>query len=113
MLAQTSSSDYETLTWLKSIEGANVTCRNMHGILRGHKIRTIFATISISLRILSHLRIFELKKVSQRESKEKRNDSNFEPSQSYACTDSRVIVSFDDFLSHLKDPRVQLCRFRV
>ena len=34
-------------------------------ILRWLKIRIIFASNSISLRILSHLRIFELKKVSQ------------------------------------------------
>ena len=40
----------------------------------------------------------------RRENKEKLNASNFEPSQSYACTESRVIVSFDDFLSHLRYP---------
>ena len=67
------------------------------------------------VRILSHLKIFELKKSEptqnldtwsrfRRENIEKLNGSNFEPSQSYACTESRVIVSFDDFLSHLRYP---------
>ena len=40
------------------------------------------------------------------ENREKLNGSNFEPSQSYACMESREIASSDDFLSHLKDPRV-------
>ena len=37
----------------KAIEGAKVTCRNMHWILRELKIRITFASNSISLRILS------------------------------------------------------------
>ena len=62
-----------------------------------------------------HLRVFELKKVSQRfdtwwkfraRIKEKLYSSNFEPSESYIQMSSRVNTSFEDFLSHLKDPRV-------
>ena len=48
----------------KVIEGDNGTCQHMHLILRWLKIRIIFASNSCSLRILSHLNIFELKKVS-------------------------------------------------
>ena len=35
-----------------------------------------------------------------------KNGSNFEPSQSYMQMPSRVNISFEVFLSHLKDPRV-------
>ena len=69
------------------------------------------------VQILSHLRVFEPKKVSQLkvmlrdgyyelEFKKKLNSSNFEQSQSYMQMSSRVNTSFEDFLSHLKDPRV-------
>ena len=37
---------------------------------------------------------------------EKLNSSNFEPSQSYAQSYAPDHTSFDDFLSHLKDPRL-------
>ena len=74
------------------------------------------------IRILSHLRVFELKKcepsqgfdtwwIFRAEIKEKLNSSNFEPSQSYMHMPSRVKTSFDDFLSHLKVPPVRKCWF--
>ena len=60
-----------------------------------------FASIALSLRILSHLVIFELKTRDQyfeEKVKEKLCGSNFML--------ARVIVSFDDLLSHLKIPCV-------
>ena len=129
----------------KAIEGGNVTCRNMHGILiwlkirivkfllnfgskywsrafspnwltffsskilRLLKIRIIFASNSLSLRILSHLKIFELKSeptrgfdtwsVFRAEIKEKLNCSNFEPSQDPMHIPKCDIDSIDGFLT--------------
>ena len=66
------------------------------------------------IRILGHLDLFELSKVSYsgkkardqyfEENKGKMSGSNFEPSQNQMHMLARVIVSPDDFLSHLKVP---------
>ena len=71
----------------------------------------LFASNSSFLRILSHLVIFELKKVSHfgkthviNISRRKMNGSNFESSQNQMLTS--VLVSFDNFLSHLPIPPV-------
>ena len=48
----------------KLIEGYNDTCQHMHLILRWLEIRREIEFEAKMIRILSHLRIFELKKVS-------------------------------------------------
>jgi len=63
------------------------------------------------IRISSHLNIFKLKSeplwkkntwsVFRGENKGKMNGSNFEPSQNHMHMLACVMVSFDDFLSHL------------
>ena len=70
------------------------------------------------IRILSHLDLYELKKVShsgkkardqyfpETKKKEKMSGSNGEPSQNQIHMLVRVMVSFDDFLSHLTIPPV-------
>ena len=48
----------------KVIDEDNVTCQHMHLILRWLKIRREIEFEAIMIRILSHFKIFELKKVS-------------------------------------------------
>ena len=96
-----------------------ITCQNPElahffssKILRWLKIRIIFASNPISLRILSHLRIFELKKwansgfwhminISSRNFRETQLIEFWAISGSHACSNMWQI-SFDDFLSYLR-----------
>ena len=90
-------------------------------MLKWLKIRIIFASNSISLRILSHFNIFELKKVSH--FGQKTRDQYFEAKIrekwivrilshfKIECIWLHVRhVSFDDFLSHLTLPPVHLVK---
>ena len=49
----------------KVIEGYNDTCQHMHLILRWLEIRREIEFEAKMIRILSHLKVFELRKVSQ------------------------------------------------
>ena len=96
----------------KVIEGANITCLNMHVILRWLKIRRESEFEVLNASNFEPSQDFQVEKVSHLRKKtrdqEKLNDSSFEPSQDHMHIPTCDIGSFDDFLSYLRVRPVEI-----
>ena len=68
------------------------------------KLRAVNISNRVSVRILSYLRVFGVKKWAISDFW---HQFEVESSQNLMHMPSRDNISFDDFLSHLKDPRVE------